>query len=160
MRANNPMWQVISCALLATMVVLGLSEPVYADAATKWTDVQLIGFSDVILRGRVTRVAVARDERVGSPYTYVSLDVADVLKGSIPGHQVTLKQLGGRLGSTELQIAGQPSFTVGEDVMVFLEVRPRDRTLTTIEILCVEPSGPPAVMLALHAVAASKAVRM
>jgi hypothetical protein len=131
MRANTLAWRVTSCAMLATMIVLRLSEPLYADAATKWTDAQLIGFSDLIVRGRVTRVAVARDEGVGSLYTYVSLDVADVLKGSIPGRQVTLKQLGGRLGSTELQIAGQPSFTVGEDTLVFLEVRPRDRTLTT-----------------------------
>jgi hypothetical protein len=131
MRANCRIWRIVSYALLAAIALLRCSEPAYADAATKWTDAQLIGFSDVIVRGRVTRVVVARDERVGTPYTYVSLDVADVLKGTIRDRQITLKQLGGRLGSTELQISGQPSFAVGEDVLVFLEVRPRDRTLTT-----------------------------
>lgn len=35
----------------------------------------------------------------------------------------------------------------------------RDWTLATIEIPCVEPSGPPAVSVALHAVAKSKVVR-
>lgn len=108
-----------------------LPQSAYADAAPKWTDAQLAAFSDVILRGRVTAVAVGRDDRAGSPYTYVSLDVAEVLKGAIPNGQVTLKQLGGRIGSTALQIAGQPAFTAGEDVLLFLEVRPRDRTLTT-----------------------------
>jgi hypothetical protein len=131
MRANCRIWRIVSYALLAAIALLRCSQPAYADAATKWTDTQLIGFSDVIVRGRVTRVVVARDERVGTPYTYVSLDVADVLKGAIPDRQITLKQLGGRLGSTELQISGQPLFAAGEDVLVFLEVRPRDRTLTT-----------------------------
>lgn len=131
MRVNPRVRRSIGWVWLTLVALLGLPQSVRADSAPKWTDAQLVSFSDVVLRGRVTDVVVARDERVGTPYTYVSLDVAEVLKGAISGSQVTLKQLGGRLGSSELRIAGQPTFAIGEDVLVFLEMRPRDRTLTT-----------------------------
>ena len=123
-------WFVCSVTM-AVLALLHAVQPAYADAAPKWTDAQLAGFSDVILRGRVARVAVAKDEAADSIYTYVSLDVAEVLKGSLADSRVTIKQLGGRVGQTALQIAGQPTFEAGEDVLVFLEVRPRDHTLTT-----------------------------
>jgi Tol biopolymer transport system component len=102
-----------------------------ADAAPRWTDEQLVGFSDLIVRGRVTGLSVGRDSRDGPPYTYVALEVIDALRGAIPDRRIVLKQLGGALASSELRVAGQPTFVVGEDVVVFLEVRPRDSTLTT-----------------------------
>lgn len=120
----------ISCLTLTLFALLPFAPPLYADAAPRWTDAQLAGFSDVIARGRVLQIAVAQDERVGSPYTYVTIDVAEILKGSVPERRIVVKQLGGRLGATALQIAGQPMFAVGEDVLLFLEARPRDRTLT------------------------------
>ncbi len=115
---------------LAAVALLQWPQLAFADAAPRWTDAELVGFADVILRGRVTGLAVALDERVGSPYTYVVVDVSDVLKGALPDRRVTIKQLGGRVGSIALEIAGQPTFTPGEEVLLFLEIRPRDRTLT------------------------------
>src|SRR5437016_799788 len=100
--------------LLAVLVMYVSPQPAAADAAPRWTDAQLVGFSDLIVRGRVTRVAAGRDERVPSLYTYVTVEVADVVKGSLPDRHIVLKQLGGRLGSTALEIAGQPAFQIGE----------------------------------------------
>jgi hypothetical protein len=117
--------------LLAVILTCRFPQLAHADSAPRWTDAQLAGFSDVIVRGRVTRVAVAPDQHVGALYTYVTLDVADVVKGPVRDRKIIIKQLGGRSGSTALAIAGQPTFAVGEDVVVFLEVRPRDRTLST-----------------------------
>ena len=131
MRVSLRLTLVIAGALLITFAVLYPARSAYADAAPKWTDAQLSGFADVILRGRVTGVGAALDDRVGTPYTYVAVDVSEVLKGALPDRRVTIKQLGGRVGSTALEIAGQPTFTTGEDVLLFLEIRPRDRTLTT-----------------------------
>ena len=119
---------VTSCLALTLLMLLCVAPQASADTAPKWTDAQLTGFSDVIVRGRVTSVAVASD--ASGVYTYVSLDVAEVLKGAIADRQITIKQLGGRIGSTALQIAGQPTFEVGEDALLFLEVRPRDHTLS------------------------------
>src|SRR5438067_6818524 len=119
-----------SAFLVSVFAVLCLAPRAYADSAPLWTDRQLVDFADVIVRGRVARILVAQDEGVGSLYSYVSLDVESVLKGSVSGRRIVVKQLGGRLGATELRIAGQPAFAVGEDVIVFLESRPRDRTLS------------------------------
>ena len=84
-------------ALLSVIITYGFPQPGYADAAPRWTDAQLVGFSDVIVRGRVTRVAVAPDPHVGALYTYVTLDVAEVVKGPIRDRTIIIKQLGGRL---------------------------------------------------------------
>src|SRR6266542_2314113 len=109
------MWRSASLLLAAIFVMWSVPRAAYADAAPRWTDLQLADFSDLIVRGRVTRIAVGQDGRVGTLYTYVTLDVSDVLKGSVPNRLITLKQLGGRLGPTALEIAGQPTFAMGED---------------------------------------------
>jgi len=56
------------------------------------------------------------------------------LKGAVTSERVTIKQLGGIVGELGLSIADQPTFTVGEDVLLFLEARPRDHTLYTAAI--------------------------
>lgn len=117
--------------LLAGLLTCLAPQPAYADSAPRWTDAQLVGFSDLIVRARVTRIVVAPEGSGRALYTYVTLDLSEIVKGSVPDRTLTLKQLGGRSGSTALQIAGQPTFSVGENVVVFLEVRPRDGTLTT-----------------------------
>jgi Tol biopolymer transport system component len=122
---------VVAMAMCLLASLLTGARLVYADAAPKWTDAELVGFSDLIVRGTVSQVRVGRDDRIGALYTYVTLNVADVLKGPALDRRIVLKQLGGRLGATALQISGQPTFTVGEEILAFLEVRPRDRTLTT-----------------------------
>jgi Tol biopolymer transport system component len=117
--------------LVCLFVFLNAADFAYADAAPKWTDAQLVDFATVVVRGRVTRIAAGRDPRVATVYTYVSLDVTEVLKGSLADRRLTLKQLGGQSGEIELDISGQPRFAIDEDVVVFLEVRPRDRTVAT-----------------------------
>src|SRR6266545_1875340 len=105
-------------AFLATTILLAL--PAHADIAPKWTDAELASFSRVILTGRVARVAVGWD--AGTLYTYVTVDVSDVLKGDVPDRQVVIKQLGGRVDDVALIVGGQPTFTPGEEILAFLEV--------------------------------------
>lgn len=62
MRVSVRQKLVIVCALSTTLAVLYSARSAYADAAPKWSDAQLVGFSDVILRGRVTGLGVALDE--------------------------------------------------------------------------------------------------
>jgi hypothetical protein len=86
--------------------------------------------SAAIVTGRVAAVATATDAQ-GGIYTYVTIDVSEVLKGSIAGAQIVLKQAGGIVGDLGLSVSGQATFSAGEEVLVFAEVRPRDSTLYT-----------------------------
>jgi hypothetical protein len=101
-----------------------------AGASTKWSDQALAELSEAIVIGRVD-AALSAWEPNGEIYTYVHLDVSDVLKGRLAPGRLTLKQLGGTVGDTTLTVAGQPAFSPGEEVLLFLEIRPRDRTLYT-----------------------------
>ena len=61
----------------------------------------------------------------------MTIDVTEVLKGSISGARIVLKQAGGIVGDIGMSVSGQATFSMGEEVLVFAEVRPRDSTLYT-----------------------------
>jgi len=114
----------LAFALVLTIVARPSAQMVPAEVIT------LADASTVVLTGRVDGISVQRD--AGSIYSYVSVRVSEVLKGDVPGFSVVIKQLGGTLPDIGLYIADQATFSVGEDVLLFLSVRPRDGTLTTV----------------------------
>jgi hypothetical protein len=59
-------------------------------------------------------------------YTYVTLEVSEVLKGSrtAPGQLIVLEELGGRIDRLIHHVPAVPEFEVGEQVLSFLENRP------------------------------------
>src|SRR5258708_35349343 len=119
----------VRIAGLALLFTLFSVLPGRADLAPKWSDAELLAFSDVVVTGTVAAVSTGWDAR--TVYTYVTLDVGDVIKGWVPERQIILKRLGGRVDDLALIVGGQAAFTVGERVLVFLEARRGDRTLAT-----------------------------
>ncbi|MGH9174737.1 MAG: hypothetical protein ACRD1H_10275, partial [Vicinamibacterales bacterium] len=113
------------------MLLVAAADLARAGTAPKWSDDQLIGFSDVILTGRVADITSGWDTSVNTIYTYVHVDVDEVLRGSLGSGRVIIKQMGGVAGGIGLAVAVQPTFATGEDVLLFLEARPRDGTLYT-----------------------------
>jgi hypothetical protein len=114
-------------AVCALALAFGVAR---ADIAPKWSDDQLAEFSDAIVMGRVSDISVGRDGS-GAIYTYVAVLVDGVLKGDIAEREIVVKQLGGVIGDQGLGVGDQATFGRGEDVLLFLETRPRDRTLYT-----------------------------
>lgn len=114
-------------ALLA-VAFFGISWPLLASTRLV-SDEALAATSTAAVRGRVVAVDARWDGAVNAIYTYVTLDVRQTWGLAESTRRVVLKQLGGRVGDVELEIGGQARFTSGEDVLVFLEVRPRDGTL-------------------------------
>ena len=118
------------CLLLAwqsasSPAAQGLTEPLST----------LADSSALIVTGRVVSIGTQADG--AAIYTYVTLATSAVLKGEslisvagAPAHLV-IKQMGGALRDVGLHVAGQATFTPDEEVLVFLAVRPRDRTLYT-----------------------------
>ena len=81
-------------------------------------------------RVALVQVIERRSEPQGrSLKTYTRVVVGEDLKGSGPS-EVTIVQLGGRLGEWEAHVAGDATFEVGETAVVFLRCRePRRCTL-------------------------------
>jgi hypothetical protein len=116
--------------LLIALLLIGAPATAVASSGPRWSPEQLTDFSAAIVIGRVAGVSTAADAG-GGIYTYVTIDVSDVLKGSISGPRIVLKQAGGIVGDLGLSVSGQATFSEGEEVLVFAEVRPRDSTLYT-----------------------------
>src|SRR2546427_12600048 len=115
---------------LVVMCVLALASAARA-SNPKWSDEELARFSDAIVTGRVTDISSGRDLRTNAIYTYVTLLVESALKGDIPEREIVVKQLGGEVGGEGLGVPEQATFSRGEQVLLFLETRPRDKTLYT-----------------------------
>jgi hypothetical protein len=115
--------------LLILSVFLGTGRALTAEAGRPWTLDQLSAFATVVVRGRVTNVSSRWDPAVRGIYTYAAIDVAEIWKGSLSSSHLVVKILGGRVGDVEFQVAGQATLVAGDDVLLWLEVRPRDRTL-------------------------------
>jgi len=125
------MTRTIRIWLLAVCALAVCGGAARADVGPRWSDDQLAGFSSAIVAGRVTSIGTGRDLRTGAVHTYVTVAVETVFKGDIAEREIVVKQLGGRIGDQVSLVFGQAEFAAGESVLLFLEVRPRDRTLYT-----------------------------
>jgi hypothetical protein len=121
----------VTMALMVALVSILMPHAAHAANGPKWSTSELAAFADVIVTGRVRAVQSAWDSQVNTIYTYVTVNVAEVLKGDIADREITIKQLGGVAAEVGLSITDQAQFTVGEDVLLYLEARPRDGTLYT-----------------------------
>lgn len=124
---ERPRLRVMATILAATLC--GTTVPAQASLRAVVDDT-LARASAGAVQGRVVGVEAQWDAAAGAIYTFVTIDVVRSwgLEGS-PA-RVVVKQLGGIVGGTALVIGGQARFEAGEDVLVFLDVRPRDRTLS------------------------------
>jgi hypothetical protein len=91
---------------------------------------QLVKQSDSIIQGRVDDVTVQWDSTRHLAFTYVTISVEDPMKGD-RRRTVTIRQLGGKVGALNVNVAGMPKFTKGEEVIVFL----RDAQDGTFQLL-------------------------
>ena len=124
-------WSKAPAAVVVGALFLALASISQAGIGPKWTDEQLAAFSDAIVSGRVVDLKTGWDPDVNTIYTYVTIDVSEVFKGDLSIGLLTIKQIGGVVGELGLSIVDQASFERGEDVLLFLEARPRDRSLYT-----------------------------
>jgi hypothetical protein len=82
---------------------------------------ELLAAAELVFEGTVvaTEVRPAQDGR--RIHTLVRFAVADVLKGSAPLGEITLRYLGGRSGSRRLEVAGMEVPALGERGLWFVE---------------------------------------
>jgi hypothetical protein len=92
------------------------------------SDNELVVDSRLIVTGNVRSVFSAWDDAHQAIWTYVEVRTDRVLKGSLDERTIVLKQLGGVVGNSGMLVYGQPSFTRGQQVLLYLNTGP-DRTL-------------------------------
>jgi Matrixin len=117
------------CSL--TLAAVAVTAAVASAHNPRWSDEDLARLSSAIVSGRVVDLAVGRDLATGAVHTYVTIAVDRVFKGDIAERRIVVKQLGGVWGADHFVVFDQAEFVAGEDVLLYLEVRPRDRTLYT-----------------------------
>ena len=112
---------------LLLLVIVGTG-PAHATVVGPLPEAMLTAHARVIVIGRVTDISSHWDTRQGQILTDITVRLDEILKGTAPGAEVTIRQLGGRVGDIESRVEGSPEFSVGERVLLFLTTR-RDGTL-------------------------------
>jgi Matrixin/Putative Ig domain len=94
--------------------------PAKATTVVMLSDTDLIVNSRLILTGTVISTTSAWDDTGSTVWTYVEVLIDRMLKGEVPESTIVLKQLGGTVGESGVRVFGQPGFTAGERVLLYL----------------------------------------
>lgn len=113
----------IRSALVVGAVVAG-SVWTSADATTliRRSTEELTVLSEAVVQGRVTGIEAKWHEEHKFVYTYVTLEVDEVFKGSSVASTIVLEELGGAANGVTVTVPSVPEFELDEDVIVFLDV--------------------------------------
>jgi len=111
-------------AVVLSILLILLATPAAASTFVLMSDELLASSSDGAWLATVESV-VSGMTAEGRVYTYVTLAADQKLRGpeGMPD-QIILRELGGRAGETDVVAFGAPAYTVGEQVVVFLEQAP------------------------------------
>jgi len=82
-----------------------------------------VGRSEAIVIGHVTRTWSAWDDQHRYIWTHAEIAVHEVAKGA-RGMNLVVSEPGGAVGGVGMRVAGAPTYTPGEQVMLFLERAP------------------------------------
>jgi hypothetical protein len=86
---------------------------------------EIVNGADIIAYGRVVETSVESSDDRKRVDTLVTLHVGTYLKGG-PGDTIVFRVPGGQIGRFRNVMVGAPQFAVGEETVVFLNVREGD----------------------------------
>ncbi len=92
----------------------------FATTVIPLSESELTQSATAIVQGQVTTIESFQDPQTGKFFTHITLTVEEILKGTINGSELTIKQPGGRVGDSGSWIEGSPEFTHGERVLLFV----------------------------------------
>ena len=105
--------------VFAAALVLTLASSATATTVLRLDLPDLVNKADNIVQGRVEQVYVDWDAERRLAFTYISINVDDPMKGA-RRQTVLIRQVGGRVGNISMHVAGMPTFSQGEEVILFL----------------------------------------
>src|SRR5262249_25561061 len=95
-----------------------------ATTAIMLSDREMVINSRVILTGTVGSVTSAWDQDHQMIWSYAEIRRDRLLNGKLDQASIVLKQLGGTAGDTSVRVFGEPEFTPGQRVLVYLDTAP------------------------------------
>jgi hypothetical protein len=105
---------------LPTALILLVVGALQASSVISLSENGLIDGSTAILRGFILGSETAYGSGAISVYTDVTMEVTEVLKGTVSDTIVHLSLPGGELGNRVIYVPGTPRFHDGEEVCVFV----------------------------------------
>ncbi len=106
------------------LAVLATAAPVSASLLRPLSIHELTRISDVVIRGRVVSVRTISSNGGRMPVTLADIEILEVLSGTLPPRRrLMVTQPGGVANGIELDYAGRPVFTAGEETVLFLQRR-------------------------------------
>lgn len=84
-------------------------------------DREMVISARAIITGRVTDIRTGVDPGSDVVFTYVRLEVSDVLKGQVSDSEIVLKQPGGETFDKGTIIFGMPRYEIGQEVLLYLD---------------------------------------
>jgi hypothetical protein len=102
-------------------------------ASTPEDDSLIIG-ARAIVTGTVTDIDCRLDHQQDRVFTYITLEVHEVLKGSIASSEIVIKEEGGEAEDRGSLVFGTPRFEIGERVLLYLDTWP-DGSLRTHQMI-------------------------
>lgn len=113
-----PRWKALAAAMSLGAALL-FSPPAEATVAVPVDRAQQVGLSDLIVRATVTARSSMWNADHSQIVTLTRLRVTAWVKGAGTS-ELVLRQLGGTVGDTVMQVSGDAHFTVGQDAVLFL----------------------------------------
>jgi hypothetical protein len=106
--------------LVSTVVLFALSTSQLASGTTlmRMSLAQISQAAQAIVRARCIGNSTGWD--AGEIWTFTSFDIEETWSGSAPT-QISVRLLGGRVGNLTSTVSGVPRFSLGEEVVLFLE---------------------------------------
>lgn len=117
LKRKNPGLPVIALTTLA----LAWIGPLQATTVQPLTLPEMVQRSTTIVHGTVQEIHTGWEDGRARLYTYVTLSVAEFLKGGGPAQKaIVFRQLGGRDGDQIIYVPGSPRFAPKQEVLLFL----------------------------------------
>lgn len=81
---------------------------------------ELATTSQKIVQGQVTDVVTRWNKDSSVIYTYIRMNIKDDLIGADEDNEIIIKQVGGQIGLSTLQVEGTTHYSAGEENVLFL----------------------------------------